>query len=188
MSPTHRFQEARSKPRRSPLLNCLTLLTLLTVIVAVAYLANYYNNGAGTRAVTWYAPFDRCQPFKDKCSLSLGRHNPVTLQFEENSSGQLSLRMAAPAAPATARFELVITAHDDSSNATRIQLSHSASLQAYHAEGLPLHCLHVNASWRLSLIEHVPGQRPVGTWYDIHQRCTAFIAMHVHAFDSTVHS
>ncbi|BBG31237.1 hypothetical protein [Zymobacter palmae] len=185
---TDSVQEKRSsKPLRSRLLNGLTLLTLLTIVVAVAYLASYYNNGAGLRSVTWYTAFEPCSPTQTTCTTSLGRHNPVSIQLQESGSSQLSLLVTAPEAPADARFELVMTRHGLSRDTHRIILARSPSGQAFHAEGIPVPCQFPDAQWRLSLIEHLPGQRSVGTWYDITEHCQPVVAS-LHLLKSTVHS
>lgn len=184
---TDSVQEKRSKPLRSRLLNGLTLLTLLTIMVAVAYLASYYNNGVGLRSVTWYTDFEHCTPTRTMCTASLGHHNPVSLRLQESGSAQLSLLVVAPQAPENARFELVMARHGQSRDTHRILLVRSPSGQAFHAEGIPIPCQFPDAQWRLSLIEHVPSQRSVGTWYDISERCQPVVAS-VHLFERTVHS
>lgn len=184
---TDSVQEKRNKPLRSRLLNGLTLLTLLTIVVAVAYLANYYNNGAGMRSVTWYTAFDRCAPMQDTCTTSLGRYNPVSIKLQESGSTQLSLLVVAPEAPENARFELVMARQGLSHDTHRIILARSPSGHSFHAEGIPMPCQFPDAHWRLSLIEHLPGQRAVGTWYDISEHCQPVVAS-LHLFESTVHS
>lgn len=180
-------QEKRSKPLRSRLLNCLTLLTLLTIVVAVAYLASYYNNGAGLRNVTWYTAFERCTPTQSTCTTSLGRRNPVSIRLQESGSTQLSLLVTAPEVPPDARFELIMARHGQSRDTHRILLARSPSGHSFHAEGIPVACQFPEAHWRLSLIEHLPGQRSVGTWYDITEHCQSVIAF-LHLSYSTVHS
>lgn len=184
---TDRRQEQRSKPPRSRLLNGLTLLTLLTIMVAIAYLANYYYNGAGLRKVTWYTDFERCAPTRTTCTTSLGHRNPVSLRLQESGSAQLSLLVVAPGAPDNARFELVMARHGQSHDTHRILLTRSPSGQSFHAEGIPIPCQFPDAQWRLSLVEHVPGQRSVGTWYDISERCQPVVAA-IPLFERIVHS
>ena len=179
-------QEVRSKPLRSRLLNSLTLVTLLTIVVAIAYLASYYNNGVGLREVTWYTAFERCIPTQTECTTSLGHHNPVSVRLQESSSGQLSLLVVAPEAPVNATFELVMARHGQSRDTHRIVLTRSPSGYSFHAEGIPVVC-QSDAHWRLSLIEHVPDQRSVGTWYDIAEHCQPVIAS-LHSLEYAVHS
>lgn len=186
---TDSLQEKRSKPLRSRLLNGLTLLTLLTIVVAMVYLAHYYNNGAGMRSVTWYTTFERCTPTETTCTTSLGRYNPVSIKLQESGSTQLSLLVIAPEAPQDARFELVMARQGASHTheTHRIILARSPSGHSFHAEGIPVPCQFPDARWRLSLIEHLPGQRAVGTWYDINEHCQPVVAS-LHPFKSTVHS
>ena len=178
--------EIRSTPLRSRLLNSLTLVTLLTIVVATAYLASYYSNGAGLREVTWFTAFKRCAPTQTECTTSLGHHNPVSVRLQESGSAQLSLLVVAPEAPADAKFELVMARHGQSRDTHRIVLMRSPSGHAFHAESIPVAC-QSDAHWRLSLIEHVPDQRSVGTWYDIVERCQPVIAS-IHLLEHTVHS
>lgn len=180
-------QEKRSKPLRSRLLNSLTLLTLLTIVVAVAYLVSYYHNGVGLRDATWYTSFERCTPTQVTCTTTLGHDNPVSVRLQESGSAQLSLLVIAPEAPADARFELVMARHDRGHDNHRIILARSPSGHSFHAEGIPVPCQFPDAQWRLSLIEHRPGQRSVGTWYDIREHCQPIVAS-LHPFASSVHS